>query len=143
MDYDEYRRAFFAEPAPETQYRFVGAFGVTLYFKDFDEAVAYYAKVLGPPLYVEGEGTRGWPVGGGWLTLLRGYGGNPRNVEVTLEMGSPDEAERLQRAFIDAGGTGPSPSNELMYVPVRSCAVRDPFGTELLITGRLDPGEWP
>ena len=138
MDYDEYQRAFFTDPAPAERFRFTGSFGVSLYFQDFHEAVAYYAEVLGSPHYVEGEGTRGWRVGGGWLTLLRGYRGSPRNVEVTFEMGSPGEAERLQRAFIEAGGTGPPPSDELMYVPVRSCPVRDPFDTELLITARLD-----
>jgi hypothetical protein len=85
------------------------------------------------PAYAEGTGTREWSISGEWLTLLLGRTGAPANVEVTLVMESPGEAEALQRAFIEAGGTGPSPSNQLMYEPVRSCSVRDPFGTELLI----------
>jgi hypothetical protein len=133
MNYEEYRNAYFTDPMPEPRYRFSGSFGVTLYFEEFDSAVAYYQQVLGPPAYVEGKGTKGWPIGPGWLTLLRGKSGNPRNVEVTLQMETLEEAERLQRAFIEAGGEGPSPSDELMYESVRSCPVRDPFGTEILI----------
>lgn len=138
MDYEAYRSAYFAEPAPAPRYRFSGSFGVTLYFEDYEAAVAYYEEVLGPPAYVEGEGTRGWPIGAGWLTLLFGRSGNPRNVEVTFQMEDQEEAEQLQRAFIAAGGEGPAPSDQLMYRPVRSCPVRDPFGTELLIVAPLD-----
>jgi hypothetical protein len=140
MNYQEYRNAYFADPMPEPRYRFSGAFGVTLYFAEYAAAVAYYRQVLGPPAYLEGEGTRGWPIGSGWLTLLRGRSGNPRNVEVTFRMERPEEAERLQRAFIEAGGEGPAPTDELMYEPVRSCPVRDPFGTELLIVSPLARG---
>jgi len=138
MDYETYWNAYFTDPAPAPRYRFEGSFGVTLYFEDFEAAVAYYQEVLGPPAYVEGEGTRGWPIGAGWLTLLHGRSGSPQNVEVTFQMEEPDEAERLQRAFIDAGGEGPPPSDQLMYKPVRSCPVRDPFGTDLLIVSLLD-----
>lgn len=137
MDYKEYQEAYFTDPIPEPRYRFNGSFGVTLYFEDFDSAVAYYRRVLGPPAYIEGEGTRGWQIGSGWLTLLRGMSGNPRNVEVTLQVEGPKEAERLQHAFIEAGGEGSTPADELMYMPIRSCPVRDPFGTEVLIIGRL------
>lgn len=137
MDYDAYRSAYFTQPMPEPRYRFSGAFGVTLYFEDYEASVGYYRQVLGPPAYVEGEGTRGWPVGSGWLTLLQGKAGNPRNVEVSFWMENPEEAERLQQAFIEAGGEGPAPSDELMYEPVRACPVRDPFGTEILVVSRL------
>ena len=139
MNYEEYRKAYFTDPVPKPLYSFSGS-GVTLYFEDFDSAVAYYRKVLGPPAYVEGGGTRGWPIGSGWLTLLRGKSGNPRNVEVTFRMETPEEAEKLQRAFIEAGGEGSSPSDELMYEPIRSCPVRDPFGTEVLIISPLSGG---
>jgi hypothetical protein len=141
MNYKEYRNAYFAHPRPEPRYRFSGSFGVTLFFEAFDAAVGYYRQVLGPPAYVQGEGTRGWPIGSGWLTLLRGKSGSPRNVEVTLQLDTPEEAERLQRAFIEAGGEGPAPSDELMYEPIRSCPVRDPFGTEILIISPLAGGE--
>jgi hypothetical protein len=139
MDYKEYRRAYFADPMPVPRYRFSGSFAVTLYFEDFEPAVHYYSKVLGPPGYVEGEGTRGWPIGGGWLTLLRGESGNPRNVEVAFQVETAEEAERLQGDFIAAGGEGSTPSNQLMYEPVRFCPVRDPFGTEILIFSPLAP----
>jgi hypothetical protein len=141
MNYQEYRAAYFADPAPEPRYRFGGSFGVTLFFEEFDSAVGYYRQVLGPPAYVEGKGTKGWAIGSGWLTLLRGRSGNPRNVEVTLQMKTPEEAERLQRAFIEAGGEGPAPSDQLMYESIRSCPVRDPFGTEFLIISPLAGGE--
>jgi hypothetical protein len=140
MNYEEYRNAYFVVPTPQPRYHFGGSFGVTLYFEDFDAAVEYYRQVLGPPAYVEGAGTRGWPIGSGWLTLLRGGAGNPRNVEVTFRMETPAEAERLQRAFIEAGGEGPTPTDQLMYEPIRSCPVRDPFGTELLIIAGLAVG---
>jgi hypothetical protein len=141
MNYQEYRTAYFADPMPEPPYRFSGSFGVTLYFEEFNSAVGYYRQVLGPPAYVEGEGTRGWAIGSGWLTLLRGKSSGPRNVEVTLQVETPEEAERLQRAFIEAGGEGPAPSDQLMYEPIRSCPVRDPFGTEILIISPLVGGE--
>lgn len=141
MDYEEYRNAYFTDPTPNPLYRFKGVFGITLYFEKFDAAVRYYQQVLGPPAYVEGQGTRGWPIGSGWLTLLQGKSGNPQNVEITLWMQTPQEAERLQRAFIEAGGDGAAPSNQLMYEPIRFCPVRDPFGTELLIISPLDGKE--
>jgi hypothetical protein len=138
MNHQEYREAYFTEPRPEQRYIFSGSFGVTLFFEDFDVAVEYYEQVLGPPAYVEGKGTKGWEIGAGWLTLLRGTSGNPQNAEMTLQMESPAEAERLQQTFIDAGGTGPPPSDELMYEPVRFCSVCDPLGTNLLIIARLE-----
>jgi hypothetical protein len=79
-------------------------------------------------------------IGRGWLTLLQGKRGNPHNVEVTLHVETPAEVERLQQAFIEAGGEASAPTDEYMYVPIRSCPVRDPFGTEVLIISPL-PGE--
>lgn len=137
MDFDGYRKAYFVEPAPEPRFCFRGSFGATLYFEDFAAAVEFYQQVLGPPAYVEGEGTRGWPIGTGWLTLLRGTQGNPRNVEITLELQTATEAEALQQAFLAAGGTGLAPSDQLMYRPVRACPVTDPFGLEIMIVGPL------
>lgn len=137
MDYDSYRNQFFANPAPQPRFEFIGLLGVTLFFSDFDAAVEYYAEVLGPPAYVEGDGTRGWQIGQTWLTLLKGKAGNPQNVEFNIVMETPQEADRLQAAFIEAGGTGDSPSDELMYEPVRFCPVQDPFGTNILIISPL------
>jgi hypothetical protein len=137
MDLEAYRRAHFADPAPAPRFAFTGAFGVTLYLEDFAAGVAFYAAVLGPPAYVEGDGTRGWPIGAGWLTLLRGAHGHPRNVELTLEVDTVEAAERLQAAFVAAGGRGSPPADRLMYRPVRTCPVVDPFGTELMIVAPL------
>ena len=140
MDYEAYRKAYYTDPQPQSRYRFMGFNGVALFFEDFDSAVEYYQQVLGPPAYVEGQGTSGWQIGSGWLTLLKGKSSGPTNVEVILNMETPEQAEQLQRAFIGAGGTGPEPSDQLMYEPIRSCPVRDPFGTDLLIISKLDAG---
>ena len=137
MNYEEYKKAYFTDPAPESRYRFSGAVSITLFFQTYDAAAEYYETVLGQPAYVEGAGTKGWKLGQVWLTLLHGKSGNPQNVEVTIHLDSPEEAERLQQAFIDAGGTGASPSDELMYEPIRYCPVQDPFGTDLLIIAPL------
>ena len=138
MDFNAYRKAFFVEPAPEQRFRFNGAFGTTVYFEDYEKAIAFYEAVLGPPRYVEGDSTRGWPIGNGWLTLLRGTQGNPRNVEITLELETVGEAEALQRDFISSGAKGQPPSDQIMYRPVRSCPAIDPFGLEIMIIAPLD-----
>ena len=135
MDYAAYRTAYFVDPPPDPRFDFTAPFGLTLFYQNFEAAVDFYTHVLGPPAYAEGKSTRGWPLGSGWLTLLRGASGAAQNVEVTVQMGSSEEVERLQRAFIAAGGAGVEPSDQLMYVPVRACAVRDPFGVEWLIVG--------
>ncbi|MFQ5552254.1 MAG: VOC family protein [Thermoplasmata archaeon] len=140
MDFETYRKAYFTDPPPAQAFPFIGRFGVTLYFEDFEAAIAYYSEVLGPPGYVEGEGTRGWAIGSGWLTLLKGKAGNPSNVEITFEVESVEEAERLQLAFITKGGKGSDPSDELMYRPVRSCPATDPFGTDILVIAQLETG---
>lgn len=138
MDYNAYKNKFFTNPPPKPRFDFQGTVGCTLFFEDYQAAIAYYEKVLGPPAYVEGEGTRGWQIGESWLTLLHGQSGNPANVEVTFVMATPAEAEALHRAFIDAGGQGPAPSDELMYEPIRYCSVSDPFGLGLLIISPLE-----
>lgn len=138
MDYDEYRRAHFVQPAPGQRFQFGGSFGTTVYYEDYQDAVAFYTRVLGPPSYVEGESTKGWPIGDGWLTLLRGKKGNPRNIEITLELASIEEAEALQGEFISAGAKGHPPSDQLMYRPVRACPVVDPFGMEIMIIASLE-----
>lgn len=137
MDDGTDREQFFADPQPQPRFAFAGLHGSTLYFADYAKAIAYYEQVLGPPAYLEGAGTRGWRLGDTWLTLLAGGTGAPRNVEIMIAMRNPAEAERLHAAFIAAGGVGAAPSDQLMYEPVRYCALRDPFGTEILITAAL------
>ena len=133
MDYESYREKYFTKPTPEPRFEYLGLHGTTLYFSDYEAAVAYYTQVLGKPAYVEGTGTRGWRLGNTWLTLLKGKSGNPQNVELNIIMQTAEEADRLQAAFIAAGGVGEPPSEELMYEPVRFCSVQDPFGTNILI----------
>jgi uncharacterized glyoxalase superfamily protein PhnB len=137
MDYETYKKKFYADPSPKPRYNFTGAFGSTLFYEDYQAAITYYEKVLGPPAYIEGEGTRGWRIGGGWLTLFQGKSRNPTNVEITFVVATPEEAEALQHAFIEAGGEGSAPSDELMYEPIRFCAVTDPFGVGLLVISPL------
>ncbi len=133
MDYETYRQKYFVDPPPEPRFQLAGVRGLALFYQDYEDAVSFFTEVLGPPIYVEGKGTKSWAVGDTWLTLLRGKDGNPTNVEVPLVTATPQEADRLQRAFIAAGGTGPEPFNTLMGVPVRYCPVRDPLGVELLV----------
>ncbi len=138
MDFDAYNTAYFVDPPPDQRFHYRGSFGATLYFEDYKSAIAFYERVLGPPSYVEGDGTRGWRIGTGWLTLLQGSRGNPRNVEITFEVESVEEAEALQEEFISAGAKGDSPSDQLMYRPIRYCPVVDPYGLEIIIIASLD-----
>ena len=137
MDFDAYYRAYFLNPQPEPRFTFRGNFGLTLYYQDFEAAVAFYEKTLGPAGYQEGDSTRGWRIGQGWLTLLRGNQGNPRNVETTFELDTVQQAEALQQAFIAAGAQGAEPSDQLMYMPVRICPVTDPFGVDVMIFAKI------
>jgi hypothetical protein len=137
MDFEEYRKKYYIDPAPTPKFDFVGLHNAVLFFQEYERAAEYYQAVLGPPAYIEGENTKGWRIGNTWLTLLPAKKGGPKNVEINFVMKSPEEAERLQRAFIEAGGEGPEPSDELMYVPIRYCPVTDPFGTQLLVFCRL------
>ncbi|MFH2072009.1 MAG: hypothetical protein ABIJ75_04065 [Actinomycetota bacterium] len=140
MDYhphDEIHDSYVAFPAPEPRFRFRRAGGPVLFFSEYPQVLAFYIEVLGEPGYAEGTGTRGWIIGESYLTLLRGGDGAPRNTEIGLVMATPEEAERLQAAFIAAGGSGDDPSDQLMYEPVRFCPVTDPFGTSLLIYAPL------
>jgi hypothetical protein len=137
MDYESYQKKYFTDPPPAARFEFRGDFGVTLFYEDYQPAVAYYEQVLGSPAYVEGAGTRGWRISNGWLTLLQGQAGNPRNLEVTFVVSTPAQAETLQQALIDAGGQGEAPSDQLMYEPIRYRPVVDPLGVSLLVISPL------
>jgi hypothetical protein len=134
---DENRDKYNAGPEPKNRFGFRGTFNSTLYYEDFKGAVAFFQHVLGPPVYVEGEGTRAWRIGEGWLTILKGTDGNPKNTELTLELNTPAEAEQLQVQMIEAGACGDPPTNQIMFVPVRYCPVKDPFGVEILVFSQL------
>lgn len=133
MDFETYQKANFVNPQPEPRFKYTGNFGMTLYYQDYEAAVAFYEQVLGQAGYQEGSSTLGWRIGTGWLTLLRGKNGNPQNVEISFEMGSAEEAEALQQAFIQAGAQGSPPEDTFMYSPVRVCPVTDPFGVDVMI----------
>jgi len=137
MDYDAYRRSYFVEPEPEPRFEVVSTGGAVIFIEEYERAVAYYREVLGEPAYVEGSSTHGWRLGDSWLTVFPSRDGGPRNTEIQILTRSPEEAERLRAAFIAAGGSGPEPSDELMYEPIRSCPVTDPFGTDILVYARL------
>jgi hypothetical protein len=138
MDFDSYYQAYYIQPQPHPRFKYTGNFGITLFYEAFDQAEAFYEAVLGPAGYQEGDHTRGWKIGMGWLTLLKGNKGNPTNVELAFELETPEEAETMQRDFIQAGGSGPAPSDQLMYIPVRSCPVTDPFGVDIMIFAPLN-----
>ena len=55
---------------------------------------------------------------------------------MAFQVGSPDEAERLQPAFIGAGGEGAATADQRVHEPGASRPVRDPFGTQLLVISR-------
>ncbi|HSM01025.1 MAG TPA: hypothetical protein VK960_01095 [Acidimicrobiia bacterium] len=137
MDYEAYRRAYFAHPQPAPRFQISSTGGAVIFVEDYEAAVAYYRAVLGEPGYVEGPNTHGWRLGDSWLTVFPSDSGGPRNTEVQILMETPEQAERLQTAFIAAGGSGPPPSDQLMYEPIRSCPVTDPFGTDILVYARL------
>jgi hypothetical protein len=137
LDFKSYREKFFIDPQPEEKFDFAGLHGIALFFHQYEAAVAYYTRVLGPPAYVEGEFTKGWRIGNTWLTLFPAQSGGPQNTEIHFLVKTPEEAERLQAAFIAAGGNGEDPSDQLMYEPLRYCPVEDPFGTSILILSQL------
>ncbi len=133
MNAEEYKASYLVNPPPKPRYQFTGAFYPTLYYEDYAAAVEFYTRVLGIPGYQEGEGTRGWQIGEGWLTLLRGQRGNPANIELMLEVGSIAEAERLHGSMLQAGASGTEPVDQIMYQPIRYCHAIDPFGVDIVI----------
>ncbi|TAK10674.1 MAG: hypothetical protein EPO32_14565 [Anaerolineae bacterium] len=137
MDFEEYKRRYYANPQPAPRYSFQGIAGLAIYIEEYEAAIRFYTDVLGPPGYVEGENTHGWRIGDAWLTVFPAKAGAPANVDVTLMLDSPAAAEALQAAFLAAGATGQPPSDQLMYEPLRYCGITDPFGTQILIVARL------
>lgn len=138
MDYAAYRKAFFSEPRPEPRFGCVGVRGVSVSVEDHAAALEFYATVFGPPAYVEGADIHGWRLGDAWFTLFRSSAGGPSNSDVTLEMTSPLEAERLHAALIAAGAQGEAPSDQIMYAPVRFCMATDPFGLQWIVVAPLE-----
>lgn len=136
MDFEEYKRLYFVDPQPAPRFAFEGLAGIAIYIADYAAAIRFYTAVLGPPAYIEGENTHGWRIGNDWLTVFPAKAGAPANVDFTLMMDSPAAAEALHAAFIAAGASGPPPSDQLMYEPLRYASITDPFGTQILIVAR-------
>ena len=132
MNYEVYKNNYHRNPENQ-DFAYESMNSVALFYEDFHAAIKYFTAVLGTPNYQEGEFTFGWRIGSGWLTIMKGKQGNPQNVEVSFIMQSPEEADRLQQAFIAAGGVGQEPVDTLMYIPVHLCPVTDPFGLEIMV----------
>jgi uncharacterized glyoxalase superfamily protein PhnB len=109
-----------------------------LYYKDLEEAIAFYSQAFGPPTDVgDGGGYRGWRMGSAWLTLFASElgtrpGQNPSNTEFAIQVAEPEQVDSLYQVLVDAGATpGWTPEDTWMYVPMRYGYVDDPFGVRI------------
>jgi uncharacterized glyoxalase superfamily protein PhnB len=139
MEFEEYKKKYFADPPPEQNFKFSGILGATLYYQDYPSALAFFRQVLGEPAYVEGQYTHGWQVGKSWLTVFPSKAGTPTNIEVPIYLKSAKEVDKLYTAFIAAGAEGSSPEDTLMYAPVRMTVVTDPFGVQFTLAAEIPP----
>lgn len=137
MNYEEYRRKYFVDPAPQERFDAEGILGATLYYQDYQAALDFIRQIFGDPVYVEGENTHGWRIGRSWLSVFPAKEGGPSNTEIPIYLQSAEEVDRLYKAFLDAGATGEEPQNTLMYEPVRMAIVTDPFGATWDLVARL------
>jgi len=111
---------------------------VSLYYEDFEQAIAFYEKVFGPPENVDEEGSIfGWRMGSTWLTLFPSKAGtkpgsNPQNSEFAIQVSAPEEVDALFHALITAGGKkGWEPNDTNMYDDMRFAYIDDPFGVRI------------
>ena len=111
---------------------------VSLYYKDFHKAIAFYEKVFGPPDQVdEGGEIYSWQMGSTWLTLFPSKkgthkGSNPRNTEFAIQVSAPQEVDFLFQALIEAGARkGWDTEDTAMFEEMRFCYVDDPFGVRI------------
>ena len=118
---------------------------VSLYMLNLEEAVAFYAKIFGPPDQVYEKGPHyGWELGATWLTLFESKAGtvpesNPRNAEFAIQVAEPDEVDRMYDAFLAAGAKKCMvPEDTEMYVPMRFCCVDDPFDVRIDVYCLID-----
>src|SRR6185436_20346143 len=86
-------------------YHIVGLSYVSLYVKDFSQALAFYGQVFGPPESVDESGKiYGWRMGSTWLTLFPSSAGtahdsNPCNTEFAVQVASVEDVDRLYGAL--------------------------------------------
>ena len=111
---------------------------ISLYIKDFQEAITFYSQVFGTPDVIdEKSAIYGWRMGATWLTVFPSAAGtrqdsNPRNAEFAVQVSAPDEVDALYQAFIDAGAKEcMAPKDTEMYEPMRFSCVDDPFGARI------------
>jgi hypothetical protein len=138
MDFEEYRRNYYTDPAPEPLFRFEGIRGAAVFYQEYAAALAFFEQVFGPPAYIEGEFTHGWRLGDTWLTIFPAKHGAPANTEVLIYLQSPEEVDRLYAAMTAAGATGEAPVDTLMYIRVHIALVRDPFGGQFTLVAEID-----
>lgn len=137
MDYEEYRKKFYADPAPPQTFKFSGIQGATLFYQEYAQALVFFRQVFGEPAYVEGEFTHGWQLGRSWLTVFPAKEGSPTNLEIPIYLQTPQEVDRLYTAFIAAGAQGEPPIDTLMYTPVHMTVVTDPFGVQFTLVAEI------
>jgi uncharacterized glyoxalase superfamily protein PhnB len=127
-------------PTPQNHrpYRIVDLNYVSFYIKDFEEAIAFYSLVFGPPQDIaENKANYGWRMGATWLTLLPGKAGtsqdsNPRNTEFAIQVSAAGEVDALHQMLIEAGAKEYMPPKDTaMYEPMRFSCVDDPFGVRI------------
>ena len=110
----------------------------SLYIEDYEQAVAFYSAVFGPPTdTVPDNSLNGWKMGATHLTIFPSTigtepGANPRNAEFAVQVAQPEEVDALYEALVAAGATaGWEPRDTEMYVPMRFAYVDDPFGVRI------------
>ena len=136
----------------ESRFDIVGLNYFSVYLKDYEEAVEFYSGIFGPDQSGDPRGMlKAWQMGSTYLTVFPAKDMamedvNPRNAEFAIQVGSPDEVDRLHKAFVDAGATnGWDPRDTEMYEPMRFAYVDDPFGMRIDIYCPIDrpPRETP
>ncbi len=121
-----------------SKFNIVGLNYVSLYPADHAAAIKYYTKIFGL-LDVQNpeDGVWGWRMGSTWLTVFPSkYGpvtdGTTQNIEFAIQMGQPDEVDKLYQAFVEAGVKASQPPvDTTMYEKMRYAYVDDPFGVRI------------
>ena len=130
------------ESESSPSFNIVGLNYVSLYFKEFEEAVEFYTKAFGNHTYKEGE-IYGWPMGSTYLTFFPSRNGtstdsNPCNTEFAIQVASPTDVDAIYNHLLSLGAkTCMVPEDTWMYEPMRFACVDDPFGIRIDIYSPL------
>lgn len=118
-------------------FQVVGLRFPSFYLKDFDQAVAFYTKIFGPPQYPEPR-IGGWHLGDTWLTLFpaedlgHDANANPRNAEFAIQVATPEQVDVLYALLLEAGAKSiHAPEDSRMYDKMRFSCVDDPFNIRI------------